>query len=190
MSLAVIAIGASTGGTEAIKTVLGALPEHTPPVLIVQHMPESFTTAFARRLDEIARLAVREAQGGELLAPGTAYLAPGHAHLLLRKRAGRLITELSASPAVGGHRPAVDVLFHSVAEVAGHEAIGVLLTGMGKDGAQGLLAMRRAGAWTIAQDEATSVVYGMPRAAAALGAACETVPLDEIAARILARLGR
>lgn len=188
MNVQAIAFGASTGGTEALKTVLAALPATMPPILIVQHMPKSFTAAFAQRLDQACRLTVIESQGGETLTAGTAYLAPGHAHLLLVRRGGRLVTELSEAPPISRHRPSVDALFLSVAEALGKDAIGVLLTGMGKDGANGLLAMKKAGAWTIAQDEKSAVVYGMPRAAVELGAVCESAPLAEIAARIRARL--
>jgi two-component system chemotaxis response regulator CheB len=184
----VIALGASTGGTEALKDILAALPVDLPPVVIVQHMPESFTPSFARRLDGISRLTVVEARGDERLLRGHAYLAPGHSHLSVKKIGGALYTELQQSKPVNRHRPAVDVLFHSVAELVGRNAVGVILTGMGKDGAQGLLAMRRAGAWTIGQDEASCVVYGMPREAALVGAVDEVAPLARIPERILARL--
>ncbi len=181
----VVVIGASTGGTEAIKEVLQALPADMPPILMVQHMPEMFTASFARRLDGLCALNVKEAEHGERLAPGNAYLAPGHSHLLLARAAGGgYQCELSRGDAVNRHRPSVDVLFHSAAE-HGAAAVGVLLTGMGKDGAQGLLALRRAGAWTIAQDRASCVVWGMPREAVALGAACEVLPLGQIAAHIV-----
>lgn len=183
-----IAIGASTGGTEAIRTVLSALPEASPGVLIVQHMPEGFTKSFAKRLDSLSRLTVVEAQGGESIRPGHAYLAPGSAHLLVRKSGGAFYTELSAGEPVNRHRPAVDVLFDSVARQVGGKALGVLLTGMGRDGAKGLLQMRQAGAWTMAQDEATSVIYGMPREAAQIGAVEEVLPLGEIAGHIQKRL--
>ncbi|WP_126443763.1 CheB methylesterase domain-containing protein [Sulfuricystis multivorans] len=183
----IIAIGASTGGTEALHTVLSALPADVPPILIVQHMPRNFTEAFARRLDQTTALKVSEAVGGETPQRGCAYLAPGHLHLLLRRRAAGFVLELSADPPVSHHRPSADALFFSVAEAAGPEAIGVILTGMGKDGAKGLLAMREKGAWTIGQDEQSCVVYGMPRAAFELGALSEVAPLAEIAARIAAR---
>lgn len=185
-----IAIGASTGGTEAIKDVLVGLPEQMPGIVISQHMPELFTVSFAKRLDRLARLTVVEAQGGERIQPGHAYLAPGHSHLLVRKGGGGYVTELSQSAPVNRHRPSVDVMFGSVAAVYGRNAIGVLLTGMGKDGAQGLLEMRQAGAWTIGQDQATCVVYGMPREAAQLGAIDEAVPLPQVAEHIMARLRR
>jgi two-component system, chemotaxis family, protein-glutamate methylesterase/glutaminase len=186
----VIAIGASTGGTEAIKEVLMSLPAEVPPVVIVQHMPESFTASFAKRLDALSSLSVIEAQGGERLRPGMAYLAPGHSHLLVKQVAGGLATELSSAEPVNRHRPAVDVLFESVAIVAGANATAMILTGMGKDGARGMLAMREAGAWTIGQDEASCVVYGMPREAAAIGAVSEVAPLKDISGRLLARLRR
>jgi two-component system chemotaxis response regulator CheB len=186
----VIAIGASTGGTEAIKEVLTRLPAEMPPIVMVQHMPESFTPSFARRLDGLAALNVVESQGRERLKPGTAYLAPGHSHMLINKSAGGFTAELSTADPVNRHRPAVDVLFRSVAEAAGPSATAIILTGMGKDGAQGMLAMRQAGAWSIGQDEASCVVYGMPREAAQIGAVAEVVPLAEIAGRLMAHLHR
>lgn len=186
----VVAIGASTGGTEAIKEVLMRLPAEVPPVVMVQHMPESFTPSFARRLDGLAAVRVVESQGGERLKPGTAYLAPGHSHMTIGKSAGSYVTELNASEPVNRHRPAVDVLFRSVAQVAGPNATAIILTGMGKDGAQGMLAMRQAGAWTIGQDEASCVVYGMPREAAQVGAVAEVASLGEIAGRLMAHLQR
>lgn len=186
----VVAIGASTGGTEAIRHVLGRLPGDMPPIVMVQHMPELFTGSFARRLDTLSALEVVEAQGGEALRPGKVYLAPGHSHMAIRKAAGGYRVELSRSEPVNRHRPSVDVLFHSVAAEAAGRATGVILTGMGKDGARGLLAMRQAGAWTIGQDEASCVVYGMPREAAMLGGVAEVAPLNEIAARLLAILRR
>ena len=184
----VIAIGASTGGTEAIREVLGALPPEVPGIVMAQHMPESFTGSFARRLDSLSRLTVVESQGGERIVPGHAYLAPGHSHLLVKRVGGHFVTELSQSEPVNRHRPSVDVLFRSVAEHAKGRAIGVILTGMGKDGAQGMLEMRKAGAWNIGQDEESCVVYGMPREAASIGAVEEVVPLGDVGARILARL--
>lgn len=186
----VVAIGASTGGTEAIRQVLGRLPGDMPPIVMVQHMPESFTGSFARRLDSLSDLEVIEAQGGEMLRPGKVYLAPGHSHMAIKKVVGGYRTELSRSEPVNRHRPSVDVLFHSVAAEATVNATGVILTGMGKDGARGLLAMRQAGAWTFGQDEATCVVYGMPREAAVLGGVAEVAALTEISARLLAHLRR
>jgi two-component system chemotaxis response regulator CheB len=186
----VVAIGASTGGTEAIRSVLARLPSDMPPIVMVQHMPESFTGSFARRLDSLSELQVVEAQGGEMLRPGLAYLAPGHSHMLIKRIGGGFRVELSRADPVNRHRPAVDVLFHSVAAEAAATATGVILTGMGKDGARGLLAMRQAGAWTIGQDEATCVVYGMPREAFALGGVAEVAALPDIAGRLLAHLRR
>lgn len=184
----IVAIGASTGGTEAIKDVLCALPEEMPPILMVQHMPETFTASFAKRLDTVSRLKVIEVQGGERLQPGTAYLAPGHSHMRVRKSGGGYLLDLSQDEPVNRHRPAADVLFWSVAEQVRQNAVGVILTGMGKDGAQGLLSMRQAGAWNIGQDQASCVVYGMPREAAEVGALDEVAPLGDIAGCILARL--
>lgn len=185
----ILFIGASTGGTEAIKQVLLGLPRNCPPVLIVQHMPEMFTAAFARRLDGLCELHVKEAEDGESVVPGTAYIAPGHSHLSVKRAAaGNFQCALSRAEPVNRHRPSVDVLFSSAAEQVGAAAVGVLLTGMGKDGARGLLQMREAGAWTIAQDHGSCVVYGMPREAALIGAACEVVALDEIAQRMLRHL--
>ncbi len=186
----VIAIGASTGGTEAIKDVLVRLPAEMPPIVMVQHMPEAFTPSFARRLDSVVALRVVESQGGERLEPGTAYLAPGHSHLLVERPGGGYVTRLLAGEPVNRHRPAVDVLFRSLAGVAGPNATAIILTGMGKDGAQGMLAMREAGAWTFGQDEASCVVYGMPREAARIGAVAEVAPLTEIAGRLMAHLQR
>ena len=183
-----ILIGASTGGTEAIKDVLVGLPAGAPPVMIVQHMPEMFTGSFAKRLDGLCRIHVKEAEHGERLEPGVAYLAPGHSHLMLARRGSTLYCELSRSEPVNRHRPSVDVLFESASALVGGNAVAALLTGMGKDGAQGLLRLRKAGTWTIAQDQDSCVVYGMPREAAAIGAAQEVAPLGMIAERILARL--
>jgi two-component system chemotaxis response regulator CheB len=186
----IIFIGASTGGTEAIKDVLLGFPADCPPTLIVQHMPENFTTSYAKRLDSICQPRVIEAQGGERVEPGTVYLAPGHSHLLIRRQAGGFVTELSDAAPVNRHRPSVDVLFDSAAQLAGAKAIGVILTGMGKDGAQGLLRMRQAGARTFGQDEASCVVYGMPREAAQIGAVEEVLSLGNIARRVLATAAR
>ncbi|MDK9725953.1 MAG: chemotaxis response regulator protein-glutamate methylesterase [Sterolibacteriaceae bacterium MAG5] len=183
-----IAIGASTGGTEAIKDVLMALPEEVPGIVMTQHMPEAFTGSYARRLDSLCRIRVVEAQGGERIEPGTAYLAPGHSHLLVKRVGSAYMTELSQAEPVNRHRPSVDVLFNSVAQHARQNAVGVILTGMGKDGALGMLEMRRAGAWNIGQDKDSCVVYGMPREAANVGAVEEVAPLAEIGQRILARL--
>lgn len=183
-----IAIGASTGGTEAIKTVLSALPEDSPPIVMVQHMPESFTASFAQRLDTLCRVHVKEARDGEVVLPGHAYLAPGHSHLMIKRRGSEWVCELSRGAPVNRHRPSVDVLFDSVAQHAGKRAVGVILTGMGKDGAKGMRAMRDAGAYNIAQDERSCIVYGMPREAVAVGAVQESAPLDQVAQRIVAAL--
>lgn len=184
----IIAIGASTGGTEAIKDVLTMLPAQVPGIVIVQHMPETFTASFAKRLDSLSKVRVIESQGGEKIEPGHAYLAPGHSHMIIKRSGSGYVTELSKDEPVNRHRPAVDVLFRSVAPLLKANAIGVILTGMGKDGAQGLLQMREAGAWTIGQDQNSCVVYGMPREAALLGAVEEVAPLHDVADRIMARL--
>lgn len=185
-----IFVGASTGGTEAIKEFLLGIPADCPPILIVQHMPESFTASFARRLDGLCAPTVVEAQGSEKVEPGKVYIAPGHSHLQIKRTAAGLYTELLATPPVNRHRPSVDVLFDSAAAVVGRQAVGVILTGMGKDGAQGLLRMRQAGARTLGQDEASCVVYGMPREAFLIGAVEEQCPLDEIARRTLLAVNR
>jgi two-component system chemotaxis response regulator CheB len=184
----VVAVGASTGGTEAIKEVLTRLPAEMPPIVMVQHMPETFTPSFASRLDSLSQLRVIEAQGGERLRPGTAYLAPGHSHMTVRRSAGGYVVELDKSAPVNRHRPSVDTLFQSVAKQVGKEATGIILTGMGKDGARGMLGMRNAGAWTIGQDQDSCVVYGMPREAAQIGAVAEVAALTEVSARLLAHL--
>ncbi len=183
-----ILIGASTGGTEAIKEVLMGMPEGCPGIVMVQHMPELFTASFAKRLDSTCRIRVKEATHGERVQPGHAYLAPGHSHLSVRRSAGGWVCELSQGEPVNRHRPSVEVLFRSAVREVGRNGIAVMLTGMGKDGAEGMKALRDAGAWTIAQDEASCVVYGMPRAAVAAGAVEEVVNLRDIAPRILTRL--
>jgi len=181
-------IGASTGGTEALATILEQLPHDAPAVLIAQHMPPVFTRTFAERLDRTCRIAVREAVDGERILPGHAYIAPGDLHLMVSRHGSNYVTALSTAPPVNRHRPSVDVLFRSAANVAGKNAIGIILTGMGSDGAEGLLEMREAGAHTIAQDEASCVVFGMPKSAIALGGACEVQPIGTIAAVVLERL--
>lgn len=181
----IIFLGASTGGTEAIKDFLLGIPADCPPILIVQHMPESFTASFARRLDGLCAPRVIESQGGEKIESGTVYIAPGHSHLTIKRAASGYVTELAASPPVNRHRPSVDVLFDSAAELVGKKAIGVILTGMGKDGAQGLLRMRQAGARTFGQDENSCVVYGMPREAYLIGGVEEQHALDEMARKVL-----
>ncbi len=185
-----IIVGASTGGTEAIREFLQQMPSDCPGILIVQHMPEGFTRSFAQRLDGLCRISVREAEGGERVLPGHAYLAPGHSHLLLAKSGANYVTKLEQSPPVNRHRPSVDVLFDSAAAQAGKNAIGVILTGMGKDGAAGMLKMRQAGAINFAQDETSCVVYGMPREAVAVGGVHETLPLAQLPARVLEQLAR
>jgi two-component system chemotaxis response regulator CheB len=185
-----ICLGSSTGGTEALKEVFTRLPASSPAVLVTQHMPETFTQSFAQRLNGLSAMTVKEAEHNERVLPGHAYIAPGHSHLLVKKSGAYYYTELSKAEPVNRHRPSVDVLFHSAAQVLGPNAVGVILTGMGKDGAQGLLAMRQAGAHTIAQDEASCVVFGMPKAAIDLGAALEVAPLTDIAARVLGHLVR
>lgn len=179
-----IAIGASTGGTDAIKEVLIGLHGKLPGIVITQHMPERFTRSFAERLNKLAAISVREASQGELIEAGHAYIAPGHSHLSVISQGGQFRCELGQGPPVNRHRPSVDVLFESVARVVGSRAVGILLTGMGRDGAAGLLRMRTAGAHTIAQSEKTCVVFGMPREAISLGAAVETLDLAMIAQRI------
>jgi len=183
-----IIVGASTGGTEAIKDFLIGLPSDCPGILITQHMPPAFTCSFAERLDRLSKIRVAEAQGGERILPGHAYLAPGHSHLLLKKNGANYVTELSQAEPVNRFRPSVDVLFYSAAKYAGSNAIGVILTGMGKDGAAGMLAMRQAGAYNFAQDEASCVVFGMPREAIAIGAVEETAPLPEMTRRVMNRV--
>jgi two-component system chemotaxis response regulator CheB len=183
-----IIIGASTGGTEAIREVLQPLPPDCPAVLIAQHMPAGFTKSFAQRLDGLCRITVKEAEHGERVLPGYAYIAPGAYHLSLARSGANYVAHLDQEPPVNRHRPSIDVLFDSAARHAGKNAIGVILTGMGKDGAEGLLRMKRAGAFTLAQDEASCVVFGMPKEAIAIGAADEVAPLGEMSRRLLAHL--
>ena len=180
-----IIVGASTGGTEAIKEFLLDMPPDCPGILITQHMPEAFTKSFAARLDSLCRISVKEAEHGERVLPGHAYVAPGHSHLLLRRSGANYMTQLSDAAPVNRHRPSVDVLFRSAAEYAGKNAVGVILTGMGKDGAQGMLAMKQAGAHNFAQDEASCVVFGMPKEAIAAGATDEVLPLRDIASGVM-----
>lgn len=185
----VIAIGASTGGVQALTEVLGALPRTSPGVLVVQHMPERFTASFAQRLSTICHIAVREAQDGDRVIPGQALVAPGGRHMVLRRSGAEYLVRIKDGPEVFHQRPSVEVLFNSVAEVAGANAVGCLLTGMGADGATGLLAIKSAGGCTIAQDEATCVVFGMPGEAVKIGAAQRVVPLPRIARSLLAGAG-
>jgi two-component system chemotaxis response regulator CheB len=183
----VVALGASTGGTEALRTILEAMPPDAPGLLVVQHMPEGFTRAFAERLDRSCRIEVKEAADGDRVLEGRALIAPGQRHLILRRSGGHYAVEVGDGPLVSRHRPSVDVLFRSVAEAAGPNAVGAILTGMGDDGAAGLLEMKRAGAITLAQDEASSVVFGMPKAAIERGGVDEVVSLDGMAALLLRR---
>lgn len=186
----IVAIGASTGGTEAIKTVLEMLPIGMPGIVMTQHMPPGFTRSFAERLNRSCRLNVLEVQGGERILPGHAYLAPGDRHLLVERSGADLVCKLSDAEPVNRHKPAVDVMFDSVAAVAGASATGVLLTGMGKDGAVGMLHMHNSGARTFAQDEKTSVVYGMPKEAVRLEAVDEVLPLTTIAGSLVEHIKR
>lgn len=183
-----IIIGASTGGTEAIREFLMQMPSDCPGILIAQHMPEGFTTSFARRLDSLCKISVREAAGDERVLPGHAYIAPGHSHLLLGRSGANYVTRIEQSEPVNRHRPSVDVLFRSAAQAAGKNAVGVILTGMGKDGAAGMLDMKNAGAYNFAQDEASCVVFGMPREAIALGGAHEVGALTDLPGMVLGYL--
>lgn len=183
----VIAIGTSTGGTQALEVVLTALPRVCPGIVIVQHMPEKFTAAFASRLNGLCEIEVREAQNGDRVIPGRALIAPGGKHMLLRRSGAQYVVDVIDGPVVNRHRPSVDVLFRSVAKCAGKNAIGIIMTGMGDDGAAGLLEMKQAGAATVAQDEATCVVYGMPKEAVKRGAADKIMPLEKIAGIIVAQ---
>ncbi len=176
----IVAIGASTGGTEAIKQVLISLPPGMPPILIVQHMPQYFTRSFAERLNAICELEVKEAEHGDLAAPGRVLIAPGNKHMELNRSGARYYIKIKDGPLVFHQRPSVEVLYNSVARYAASNAIGVILTGMGRDGAKGLLKMKEAGAFTIAQDEKTSVVYGMPKEASSLGAVNREAALQDI----------
>jgi two-component system, chemotaxis family, protein-glutamate methylesterase/glutaminase len=186
----IIVVGSSTGGTEALKVFLSGMPaERSPAILIAQHMPELFTKSFAERLDSLCPMHVAEAVHQEAIVAGRVYLAPGHSHLSLERVAGKYRTVLSQEPPVNRHRPSVEVLFLSAAKFLGVDAIGVMLTGMGKDGAAAMLQMKKAGAYNFAQDEASCVVFGMPREAIALGAVDEIVPLPKMAERVLARVG-
>jgi two-component system chemotaxis response regulator CheB len=177
----VITVGASTGGTEALKDFLTMLPADAPGVIIVQHMPEKFTQSFAERCDQLCTIRVKEAKDGSRVLAGHALIAPGNYHMALRRNGAQYFAHVYSSPPVNRHRPSVDVLFESVAECAGRNAVGIIMTGMGADGARGLLAMREAGARTIAQDEATCVVFGMPKEAIAIGAAEVVLPIGRIA---------
>ncbi|MCE7913419.1 MAG: chemotaxis response regulator protein-glutamate methylesterase [Nitrosomonas sp. PRO4] len=183
-----IIVGASTGGTEAIKEFLMQMPPDSPGILVTQHMPEGFTKSFANRLNSICKISVVEAKGGERVLPGHAFIAPGHSHLLLKRSGANYMTELNQGELVSRHRPSVDVLFRSAANYAGKNAIGVILTGMGKDGAAGMLEMHKAGAYNFAQDEASCVVFGMPKEAIAAGGVDEVVALKNMAKCVLLKL--
>lgn len=184
----IIVVGASTGGTEAIKDFLITLPPDCPGILIAQHMPETFTRSFANRLDSLCKISVKEAVHGERVLPGHAYIAPGHSHLLLARSGANYVVNLNQSQPVNRHRPSVDVLFRSAANCAGANATGVILTGMGKDGALGMLEMRQKGAYNFAQNEESCVVFGMPKEAISVAAVDETVPLYEMGSRVMAHL--
>jgi two-component system, chemotaxis family, protein-glutamate methylesterase/glutaminase len=182
-----IVVGASTGGTEALRDFLEAMPETCPGIAVVQHMPENFTRMFAERLNGLCRITVKEAEHNDPILPGHAYIAPGGKHLWVKRDEGQLLAKLSTEPPMNLHRPSVDFLFLSAAKFVGADAIGVIMTGMGRDGAKGMLEMKAAGAWNIAQDEATSVIFGMPREAIELGAVHEVAPLGRLRERALAR---
>ena len=184
----VVALGTSTGGTQALELVLTALPRVCPGIVIVQHMPEKFTAEFANRLNGLCQIAVKEAQHNDRVIPGQALIAPGGKHMLLRRNGAQYFVDVIDGPLVNRHRPSVDVLFRSVAKCAGANALGVIMTGMGDDGARGLLEMRKAGALTLGQDEESCVVYGMPKEAVKCGAVAKTVPLSAIAREIQAQL--
>lgn len=181
----VIAIGASTGGTKAIEAVLRSMPAAAPGMVIVQHMPENFTKSFAERLNELCQIEVREAKDNDHVVPGVALIAPGNYHMVLNRNGGVYIVKLKKGPRVHYQRPSVEVLFQSLAKNVGGNAVGVMLTGMGKDGAKGMLAMKESGAHTMAQDEASCVVFGMPKEAIKIGAAKEVVPLQDITQSII-----
>lgn len=184
----VLGIGASTGGTEAIRSVLQQMPADAPPILVTQHMPERFTKAFADRLNSLCEILVKEACDGDSVLPGQALVAPGNYHMELIRSGARYQVRITQGPPVNRHRPSVDVMFHSIAQIAGSNALGVILTGMGADGAQGLLAMRQAGAATVAQDEGTCVVFGMPKEAIKAGAVEKIVPLHHIPSTLFTML--
>ncbi|RQW86741.1 MAG: chemotaxis response regulator protein-glutamate methylesterase [Geobacter sp.] len=181
----VVVVGASTGGTEALRVFLEDMPLDSPGIVIVQHMPENFTRSFAARLDTLCRISVKEAENNDTVIPGRALIAPGNRHMLLKRSGARYFVEIKDGPLVSRHRPSVDVLFRSAARYAGKNAVGVIMTGMGDDGAKGLLEMKDAGAVTIAQDEATCVVFGMPKEAIKLGAVDKILPLEDITPAVI-----
>lgn len=181
----IIVLGASTGGTVAIEKFLSALPDRMPGIAIVQHMPENFTYSFAQRLNRNCRLNVKEAENGDIIKPGWAYIAPGHSHLLVRSEGSHYFLEVKKGPLVNRHRPSVDVLFRSAARYAGKNAVGIIMTGMGNDGAAGMLELKQSGAMTIAQDEESCVVFGMPKEAIKLNCVDKVVPLEKIPAELI-----
>jgi two-component system chemotaxis response regulator CheB len=182
----VVCVGASTGGTEALREMLEKLPANAPGIVIVQHMPEKFTAAFAKRLNSLCEMEIKEAADGDPVLRGHVLIAPGDKHMLLERQGARYHVSVRTGPLVSRHRPSVDVLFRSAARAAGANAMGVIMTGMGDDGARGMLEMHQAGAFTVSQDEASSVVFGMPKEAIAHGGVDKILPLDRIAAEILA----
>ncbi len=184
----VIAIGASTGGPKALQEILEVFPANTPPILITQHMPEKFTKAFAKHLNSLCPITIREAKNGDGLLTGNALIAPGNYHMMLERKGMEYRVRLNQDPPVNRHRPSVDVMFSSVAKFSGKSAIGIMLTGMGKDGAEGMLEMKRAGSYNFSQDEGSSVVFGMPKEAIAIGAVDEICPLRDIPRRVFAHL--
>ncbi|MEC4889555.1 MAG: chemotaxis response regulator protein-glutamate methylesterase [Nitrospira sp.] len=186
----IIAIGSSTGGTEAVKNVLEVLPPNTPPIVITQHMPERFTKTWADRMNQLCRISVKEAEDGDSVLPGHALIAPGNYHMTLVRSGARYSVRINQNEPVNRHRPSVDVMFDSVAQYAGANAIGVILTGMGGDGAKGMLAMKQAGAYNIAQDEASCVVFGMPKEAIKMGGVDKVLPLNDIPSAILTEVSR
>ena len=186
----VICVGASTGGTEAIREFLVGMPTDCPGIVVVQHMPENFTRMFAERLNGLCQITVKEAEHNDPILPGHAYIAPGGKHLWVKRDEGQLLAKLSTEPPMNLHRPSVDFLFMSAAKFVGPDAIGVIMTGMGRDGAKGMLEMKAKGAWNIAQDEATSVIFGMPREAIEAGAVHEVAPLGRLRERALARVAK
>ncbi len=185
----IVAIGTSTGGPSALMSIFKSIPEKFPsPVLVVQHMPEGFTAAFAKRLDDNSTLSVKEAEDGDVVLPGHGYVAPGHSHMALVRSGDGYKVRVYKSDKVSGHMPSIDVLFNSVADNAGNKAVGVIMTGMGRDGADGLLKIRKSGGYTLAQNEETSVVFGMNRVAVEIGAVNEVVPLGDIPGRIVKQI--
>jgi len=184
----IVAIGASTGGTEAVKEVLEVLPPNSPPILITQHMPERFTKTWADRMNSLCRISVKEAEDGDSVLPGHALIAPGNYHMILVRSGSKYLVHVNQNPPVNRHRPSVDVMFASVAKHAGVNSVGIILTGMGNDGAAGLLQMKQSGAYTIAQNESTCVVFGMPKEAIQAGAVDVVLPLGDIPNALLHRL--